>query len=112
MTQWYLDSSTFYIYLEDRLRKIVESYNSKSLKPLYKVSVKIAVTSPSILPDCSTYKINKGDFFTAVSVTLLIEFLLVVVSTSETIYEVDFVSVYFKTGQNKKNVRRRKILCR
>ena len=95
-----MDRSTFYIYLEDRLREIVESYNSKSLKPLYKVSVKIAVTYPSILPDCSTYKIDKGEIITAVSVTLLIEFLLVVVSTSGTIYEVDFVSVYSKTGQN------------
>ena len=101
MTYWNLDHLNFYLYLEDILRGTVESYNTRLFKPLYKATAKIAATSPSILPECRTYKTNKGEKITAVLVKPLTELCLATVSTFGALCEVAFVSVYSKIGQRK-----------
>ena len=51
MKLWNLDSSNFHLQLEDGLREHINSHNNRTMKQIYQASVKLAVTSPAMLPD-------------------------------------------------------------
>ena len=96
---WELDSSNFYLHLEDRLRETVKSFNDKILKPLYQVSVKMAVTPLTLLPESRTYATYKGVIINTVSVNPITEFWLADFITFGVLHEVDNVTVFSTLGQ-------------
>ena len=51
MKLWNLDSSNIHLQLEDGLREHINSHNNRNLKQIYKATVKLAATSPTMLPD-------------------------------------------------------------
>ena len=51
MKLWNLDSSNFHLQLEDELREHINSHNNRTLKLIYKATLKLVATSPTMLPD-------------------------------------------------------------
>ena len=94
LKHWELNSSNFYLHLKDRLRETAQSFNGKIIKPLYQVSVKMAATLPTLLPENRTYATDKEVTITASPVNSITEFWLATVSTFGALHEVDCVSVY------------------
>ena len=71
LKHWKLDSSKFYLHLEDRLIETANSSNGKIIKPLYQVSVKMLAMSPTLLPESRTYATDKVVNITTVQVNLI-----------------------------------------
>ena len=51
MEMWNLDISNFHLQLEDGLREHINSHNNRTMKQIYQATVKLAATSPTMLPD-------------------------------------------------------------
>ena len=81
LKHWKLDSSHFYLHLEDRLRETSTSFNGKILKPLYHISVNIEATPLTLLPKSRTYATDKGVTVTVVPVNSITKFQLATTST-------------------------------
>ena len=52
---WDLDSLNFHLILEDKLRQLKTSYNSKKLKIHHQTAIRMVTTTPSDLPGYRNY---------------------------------------------------------
>ena len=97
MKLWNIDSSNFHLQLEDGLREHINSHNNRSLKSIYKATLKLAVTPPTMLPDSVLDTLDNQLQVRTIPVTPLTEFWLTSVSTFGALYEAEFITVYSKT---------------
>ena len=93
LKHWELDSSKFYLHLEDRLREIAKSFNSKIFKPLYQILVHMVAAPSTLFPESRTYVRYKVFTITAVPVNSITKFWILTISTFGALYEADYMNV-------------------
>ena len=74
MKLWNLDSSNFHLQLEDGLREHINSHNNRTLKQIYKATLKMAATSPTLLPNSVLNTLDNQLQVRLIAVTPLTEF--------------------------------------
>ena len=95
-----LDSSDFYLILEDKLRQSKTSYQSKKLKLHYQKAIRMATTALRDLPGYMKYT-DEGGTHEALHMSIVTEFWLSSVNTFGALYEAVFTSVYSRQGKTK-----------
>ena len=97
---WDLDSSNFFLSLEDKLRQSKASFNSKKLKLHFQAAVRIVTTEPCDITGYRQYE-EEGETLESLPMTPVTEFWLSVVNTFGALYEAVFQSVHSRTGKTK-----------
>ena len=82
--------------MEDRLRESKNSDNSRRLKTISHATVKLAATSPSLIPGYKIYTAQTKELWDILPMTKETEFWLASVTTFGNLSEVNFTSVYSK----------------
>ena len=97
---WKLDSSDFYLILEDKLRQSKTSYQSKKLKLYYQKVIRMATTALRDVPGYMKYT-DEGGTHEALPMFIVTDFWLSPVNTFGALYEAIFTSVYSRQGKTK-----------
>ena len=69
-----MESHTFYLIFEEKIRKKKNSYNTKKYKSTYNATVKMVTAVLNILPGYEEQKLDNGDTVEVLPLTKELEF--------------------------------------